>query len=58
MNDEKSNNKRLSSVPGLAVLGLMITVLAGLGHAFISGDGIGLLASAIAFGIVFYVSFK
>ena len=58
MNDQKSNKERMTAVPGLAVLGLMITGIAGLFHAYGNGEGVSLVASALAFGIIFYVSFN
>ncbi len=59
MNDQIDKGRRLSAIPGLAALGLLLTGIAGLVHAFQDGgDGLSLLASAAAFGIVFYVSFK
>lgn len=48
----------LSKIPGLAALGLMVTGVIGLLHALLTGQGLGLVASAIAFGIVFYVSVR
>ncbi len=58
MSEQNDKGRRLSAVPGLAALGLLVTGIAGLVHAFQGGDGLSLLASALAFGIVFYVSFK
>lgn len=55
---EQGSEKRMSAIPGMAVLGLMVTGVAGLVLAIPTGNGVSLLASAIAFGIVFFVSFK
>jgi hypothetical protein len=52
------NEKRSTALPGLAGLGLILTGIAGLIGAFSGGGGLSLLASAFAFGIVFYVCFK
>ena len=52
------NEKRLTALPGLAGIGLILTGIAGIIFAFFGGGGLCLLASAIAFGIVFYVCFK
>jgi len=52
------NEKRMTALPGLAGIGLILTGIAGLISAFLGGGGLSLLASAIAFGIVFYVCFK
>jgi len=49
-----------SLVPGIAVLGLIITGIFGIlipRDASI-GDGLGIIGSAIAFGIILYVSFS
>lgn len=55
MND---NEKRSTALPGLAGIGLIITGIAGIIIAFGGGGGLSLLASALSFGIVFYVCFK
>jgi len=52
------NDKRLTSLPGLAGIGLILTGIAGLIGAFSGGGGLSLLASAFAFGTLFYVCFK
>ena len=57
MSDQNDKERRLPVAPGLAALGLLVTGFAGLAHAFLEGDGLSLLASALAFGILFYVSF-
>lgn len=48
----------LREIPGLAALGLMATGLIGLLHAILTGEGLGLIASAIAFGVVFHVAVR
>ncbi len=58
MSDQVDKGRGLSMIPGLAALGLLVTGVAGIAHAFLGGDGLSLLASAVAFGIVFFVSFK
>ncbi len=58
MSDQIDKGRGLSAIPGLAALGLLMTGVAGIAHAFLGGDGLSLLASAVAFGIVFFVSFK
>ena len=55
MNDKE---KRMTALPGLAGIGLILTGIAGFISAFIGGGGLSLLASAFAFGIIFYVCFK
>ena len=50
--------KRITALPGLAGIGLILTGIFGLISAFRGGGGLSLLASAFAFGIVFYVCFK
>ena len=52
------NERRMTALPGMAGIGLILTGIAGLIAAFGGGGGLCLLASAIAFGIVFYVCFK
>lgn len=49
---------KVSAVPGLAIIGLLITGVLGCVHAFLFASGIGLIAAAIAFGWLFYVSFR
>jgi hypothetical protein len=52
------NERRMTALPGMAGIGLILTGIAGLITAFGGGGGLCLLASAIAFGTVFYVCFK
>ncbi len=54
----ENEEKRSTALPGFAGLGLILTGIAGLIGAFSGGGGLSLLASAFAFGIVFYVCFK
>ncbi|UCE50681.1 MAG: hypothetical protein JSW47_11045 [Phycisphaerales bacterium] len=49
---------RVSALPGIAAMGLIVTGVAGLVHAFVFGTGWSMLASVAAFGIIFYVSLK
>ena len=46
-----------SSTPGLAVMGCLVTGCFGIIHAFNFEQGMGLLASAVAFGAVVICSF-
>lgn len=57
MNKDK-NRKKSSAIPGFGIIGLLITGLSGIVHAFVfQGGGAGLIASAIAFGLIVYVAF-
>jgi hypothetical protein len=47
-----------SAVPGLAILCLFATGVAGIIHAFLTGSGLSIMGSAIAFGVVAHISFK
>lgn len=51
------DEKNLSVVPGLAAIGLVITALAGIVHAFYTGSGLGLIASAASFGVFLGAAF-
>lgn len=56
----KEKTERKFLVPGIAILGLIITGIFGIlvpRDASI-GDGLGIIGSAIAFGIILYVSFS
>ena len=53
----KKNDKNLSVLPGLAAIGLLATGVVGIFHAFQTGSGTGLIASAIAFGALLVVAF-
>ena len=53
-----SKEIRPTALPGLAGIGLITTGIAGIIHAFLSGESLSLVASGISFGIVFYVCFK
>ena len=50
--------KKISAVPGLAIIGLFLTGLAGLVHAFYTDSPIGLLAAVLAFGVPLVVAFR
>jgi hypothetical protein len=54
----ENEEKRSTALPGFAGIGLILTGIAGIILAFLGGGGLCLLASAFAFGIVFYVCFK
>jgi hypothetical protein len=59
MNEDKP--KKITAVPGLAVVGLFATGVVGIVAAFSdasAGDGLALLASAIAFSSLLYVAYK
>lgn len=47
-----------SAIPGLAIFGLLTTGVAGCVHAFVFESALGLIASAIAFGVLLFVSFR
>jgi hypothetical protein len=53
-----NNENRQTALPGLAGIGLIATGVAGIIHAFVSGESLSLVASGISFGIVFYVCFR
>jgi hypothetical protein len=55
MNDPKAS--KISALPGLAAVGLLLTGVAGIHHAYASGSGLGLIAAALAFGVVLVVAF-
>ena len=54
MIDQKQNKVKLSAIPGLAVIGCLVTGIAGLIIAFCGGGGLCIIGSALAFGIVLY----
>ena len=57
-NDQKPPNK-LSAVPGMAVFGCFAVGVIGIIHSFAAVQpGLSLLASALAFGVIVYVSFR
>jgi hypothetical protein len=56
MNDPNSS-KKISALPGLAAVGLLLTGAAGIHHAYASGSGVGLIAAALAFGVILLVAF-
>ena len=53
----KEQKESITSLPGIALLGLLLTGVAGIFHTFDSGSGVGLIASAISFGVLAVVSF-
>ncbi|MDB4406017.1 hypothetical protein N9191_01815 [bacterium] len=53
----KNNKESVTSLPGLALLGLLLTGVIGIWHTFDSGGALGLIAAAISFGVVAVVSF-
>lgn len=58
MNEEHGSKKQtVSTIPGFAIFACLVTGVAGLVHAFVSGNGLGIVGAAIAFGVVAYVSF-
>ncbi len=57
MNQQEPQNSKISALPGLAAVGLVITGIAGIHHAYATGSGIGLIASAISFGCILVVMF-
>jgi hypothetical protein len=54
----KKESTRISAVPGLAILGCLITGVAGIAVSLRFGDGIAVVGSAIAFGTIAVVSFR
>jgi hypothetical protein len=48
----------VTTLLGLAFIGLMITGALGCVHAFQSGSGLGLIAAALSFGVIFVTLFK
>ena len=58
MTKPKASQSTSSSIPGLAVIGCMLTGLFGFWFAFEHEQGMGLLASAVAFGALVFYSFN
>lgn len=59
MNENKSG--KISAVPGLAVLGSVVTGVCGIVAVFshtTAGGGLALLASALAFSAMLYVAYR
>ena len=59
MNEDK--RKKISAVPGLAVLGSVVTGVCGIVAVFSdtsAGGGLALLASAMAFSSMLYIAYK
>ena len=57
MSDNKETRSKPSTLPGIAALGLLVTGVAGIHHAYETGSGLGLLASAVSFGCIFLAAF-
>ena len=57
MIDPKQNKLKFSAIPGLAVIGCLVTGVAGLIIAHRGGGGLCIIGSALAFGIVLYCCF-
>ena len=55
---DMKDTQKSSAIPGLAIIGLLLTGIGGLAHAFLFEAATGLLASAVAFGVLLYVSFR
>jgi hypothetical protein len=53
--DEKGPERRISAVPGLAVLGLMVTGVTGIVVAILASSPLALFAATVAFGAVLWV---
>ncbi|BDS07449.1 hypothetical protein NT6N_24890 [Oceaniferula spumae] len=53
----KKDKQSMTSIPGLALLGLLATGVIGIWHTFASFNALGLIAAAISFGILAIVSF-
>jgi hypothetical protein len=57
MSENKETKSKPSTLPGIAALGLLVTGVAGIHHAYATGSGLGLLAAAISFGCIFVAAF-
>lgn len=51
------NKAPTSAMPGLAAIGLIVTGIAAIGHAFLTGSPLSLFAAAVSFGLIFIISF-
>jgi hypothetical protein len=58
MNDSKQQKPKTTAIPGLAAMGLIITGIAGIHHAYANVSGVGLIASAISFGCILVVMLR
>ena len=56
--ENQPSEKKESALPGFALLCLIVVGLCGILHAFVTRDGSGLIASAIAFGVVAHVAYS
>jgi len=53
--------QKISAIPGLAIIGLLLTGISGIIAAFLGisvGGGLSLFASAIAFSFMLYMAYK
>ena len=53
--------QKISTVPGLAIIGLLLTGISGIIAVFLGtsvGGGLSLFASAIAFSFMLYIAYK
>ena len=57
MSDRPPKPAKPSALPGIAALGLILTGALSLYHSFHTDSPVGLLAAALAFGVIFVVSF-
>lgn len=57
MPDNLDRKVKISAIPGIAAIGLIVTGIAGIFHAFGSGSVLGLFVSAVSFGLIYFVSF-
>lgn len=55
MSEDEQPTRRISAVPGLAVLGLMVTGVAGIVVAILASSPLALFAATVAFGAVLWV---
>ena len=59
MSDDPKTPAKISAIPGMAILGCFAVGVLGIVHAFNSTQaGLSLLASAVAFSVVVFVSFR
>ncbi len=57
-NEPKNEPRKGTVVPGFASLGLNVVGIAGIYLALRYHDPVGLIAAALAFGIIIWVAFK
>ena len=58
MTNNDASQPAPSAVPGLAVIGCFATGVAGIWFAFRHEQAMGLLAAAVAFGVVLHACFR